>query len=41
MFLNAFDDKPLPVYGDGMQVRDWIHVDDRARVIDRAPGAGA
>lgn len=28
MILNALEDKPLPVYGDGMNVRDWIHVDD-------------
>ena len=28
MIANALDDKPLPVYGDGQQVRDWIHVDD-------------
>ena len=24
---NALEDRPIPVYGDGMQVRDWIHVD--------------
>jgi dTDP-glucose 4,6-dehydratase len=34
MILNAFDDKPLPVYGDGLQVRDWIHVDDHCEAID-------
>jgi len=28
MILNAFDGKPLPVYGDGLYVRDWIHVED-------------
>lgn len=28
MISNALKDKPLPVYGDGMQVRDWLHVDD-------------
>jgi dTDP-glucose 4,6-dehydratase len=28
MIANALADQPLPVYGDGMQVRDWIHVDD-------------
>ena len=28
MIANALDGKPLPVYGDGQQVRDWIHVDD-------------
>ena len=31
---NALADKPLPVYGDGMQVRDWIHVLDHCRAID-------
>jgi dTDP-glucose 4,6-dehydratase len=31
---NAFEDKPLPVYGDGRQVRDWLHVDDHCRAID-------
>jgi len=44
MILNAFDGHPLPVYGDGMQVRDWIHVEDHCRAIDLAvtrasPGA--
>jgi dTDP-glucose 4,6-dehydratase len=31
---NALGDLPLPVYGDGLQVRDWIHVDDNCRAID-------
>jgi dTDP-glucose 4,6-dehydratase len=30
---NALADEPLPVYGDGMQVRDWIHVDDHSSAI--------
>ena len=30
---NAMADQPLPVYGDGLQVRDWIHVEDHARGI--------
>ena len=34
MILNALEDKPLPVYGDGMQVRDWIHAEDHSRAID-------
>ncbi len=31
---NALDGKPLPVYGDGRQVRDWLHVDDHAAAIE-------
>ncbi len=31
MIANALRDIPLPVYGDGMNVRDWIHVDDHCR----------
>jgi len=34
MILNAFDGQPLPVYGDGLQVRDWIHVDDHCEAVD-------
>ena len=34
MITNALEDKPLPVYGDGMNVRDWIHVYDHCRAID-------
>ena len=30
MILNALDGRPLPIYGDGRQVRDWLHVDDHA-----------
>jgi dTDP-glucose 4,6-dehydratase len=30
---NALEDKPLPVYGDGRQVRDWIHTDDHSRAV--------
>jgi len=33
MIANALQDKPLPVYGDGMQVRDWIHVDDHCDAL--------
>ena len=33
MILNALNDEPLPVYGDGLQVRDWIHVRDHARAL--------
>jgi dTDP-glucose 4,6-dehydratase len=33
MISNALDNKPLPIYGDGMQVRDWLYVDDHCRAI--------
>ncbi|APS35968.1 MULTISPECIES: dTDP-glucose 4,6-dehydratase [Serratia] len=31
--LNALEGKPLPVYGDGAQIRDWLHVEDHARAL--------
>jgi len=34
MIINALGNKPLPVYGDGLQVRDWIHVLDHCEAID-------
>ena len=34
MITNAMDDKPLPVYGDGLNVRDWLYVEDCCRAID-------
>jgi dTDP-glucose 4,6-dehydratase len=30
---NALEDKPIPVYGDGLQVRDWVHVADNCRAL--------
>jgi len=33
MILNALNGKPLPVYGDGMQIRDWLYVDDHCEAI--------
>ena len=33
MISNALDDKPLPVYGDGQQIRDWLYVEDHCRAI--------
>ncbi|MEZ9316563.1 dTDP-glucose 4,6-dehydratase [Vibrio lentus] len=33
VILNAIDGKPLPVYGDGMQIRDWLFVEDHARAL--------
>lgn len=32
---EAMDNRPLPLYGDGKQIRDWLHVDDHARGVDR------
>lgn len=34
MIINALNDKPLPVYGDGLNVRDWLHVEDHCQAID-------
>jgi dTDP-glucose 4,6-dehydratase len=34
MLANALEDKPLPVYGDGQNVRDWLYVEDHCRAID-------
>ncbi len=34
MISNAVEEKELPVYGDGLQVRDWIHVEDHCRGLD-------
>lgn len=33
MIISALHDQPLPVYGDGLQVRDWIHVEDHCEAI--------
>lgn len=38
---EALDDKPLPLYGDGLQVRDWLYVDDHAKGIDVVLHQGA
>src|SRR5712691_8484114 len=35
MLSNAMNDEPIPVYGDGLNVRDWIYVDDHCRAILR------
>jgi dTDP-glucose 4,6-dehydratase len=40
MILNAFEGKTLPVYGDGMYVRDWIHVEDHCEAIDLVATGG-
>ncbi|MGD9547055.1 MAG: dTDP-glucose 4,6-dehydratase [Candidatus Krumholzibacteriia bacterium] len=34
MIANALEDRPLPVYGDGQNVRDWLHVRDHCRAVD-------
>jgi dTDP-glucose 4,6-dehydratase len=44
MILNALQGKPMPIYGDGLYVRDWIHVEDHCRAVEAAllrgrPGA--
>ncbi|MDO9707162.1 dTDP-glucose 4,6-dehydratase [Paracraurococcus lichenis] len=33
VILNALEGKPLPVYGDGSNIRDWLHVEDHARAL--------
>ena len=40
MIVNALAGKPLPIYGDGQQVRDWLYVDDHCAAIWRAITAG-
>ena len=34
MIANCFNDKPLPVYGEGLNVRDWLYVEDHCKAID-------
>ena len=34
MIINALNDKPLPVYGEGLNVRDWLYVEDHCKAID-------
>jgi len=33
LITNAMEDKPLPIYGDGLNIRDWIHVQDHCRAL--------
>ncbi len=40
MILNALEGKPLPVYGDGQNVRDWLYVEDHCRALWRVLEAG-
>ena len=41
MISNALDDKSLPVYGDGQQIRDWLYVEDHCRAIRSVLEKGA
>ena len=41
MIVNALDGKPLPVYGDGSNIRDWLYVEDHVRGIDLVIKHGA
>jgi len=34
MVTNAMEGKPLPIYGDGLNIRDWLHVEDHCQAID-------
>lgn len=34
MILNALQEKPLPIYGEGLNIRDWLYVEDHCRAID-------
>ena len=40
MILNAIEGKPLPVYGDGLNVRDWLFVEDHCSAIERVLDGG-
>jgi dTDP-glucose 4,6-dehydratase len=40
MISNAVEDKELPIYGDGMHIRDWIYVEDYCRALDVVLGHG-
>jgi dTDP-glucose 4,6-dehydratase len=40
MVTNAFEDRPLPIYGDGLQVRDWLYVEDHCAAIEAVMARG-
>jgi dTDP-glucose 4,6-dehydratase len=40
IILNCMTQKPVPVYGDGMNIRDWIYVEDHCRAIDIVASSG-
>ena len=40
MIVNAFRSEPLPIYGDGLYSREWLHVEDHCRALAQVLGAG-
>ena len=40
MIINALEGKPLPVYGDGKNIRDWLYVEDNSEGIDAVANKG-
>ncbi len=40
VILNALEGKPLPIYGDGMQIRDWLYVEDHAKALVKVVSEG-
>jgi dTDP-glucose 4,6-dehydratase len=40
MIVNAFREEPLPIYGDGLYVREWLHVEDHCRALAAVLAAG-
>jgi len=40
MLVNALDGRPLPVYGDGLNVRDWLYVEDHCRAVEQVLQCG-
>ena len=40
MIVNAFRGEPLPIYGDGLYSREWLHVEDHCRALTQVLGAG-
>jgi dTDP-glucose 4,6-dehydratase len=40
MIINAINGKPLPIYGKGLQIRDWLYVEDHARALVKVANEG-